>query len=367
MNSNFFQILSRCSDIKLVILGGGFCGARVARGLDHHDEFDVTLIDEKNCFEYKPGDIKVISNPRYLDNISVPYETFLEETRILTGEVIKVTPSFVRFEDEKIDYDTLLISTGIDYPIFLENEDDVYTPTKTSSALKINKKLPNSNTVLIIGGGLIGTEVAAEIVTKWPEKKLVIIHSADRLIERNTEKASHYAKNFLEKRGAEIVFGEKVIANDNGTFKTDSGRYVQADLGIWCAGIDWNPYFMEEFESSVFTDKRSLKVDKYLRLKKYPNIFVGGDITNINEEKTAQKAEKHAKVITENLKRRRKGEKLLPYTSDERPIVVSLGDTAGILVSKNRTLTGIIPGLFKWAIEYWTLSHYSGLLEKLGL
>lgn len=353
--------------MKLIILGGGFCGAKVARKLDDHEKFDVTLIDEKNYFEYKPGVTKVISDPRHRENISASYESFLEESRILTGEDIKATPNSVEFEEEKIDYDTLLISTGIDYPIFLENKDNVHTPTNTSSALKINKKLPNTGTVLIIGGGLIGTEVAAEIVTKWPEKELVIIHLEERLIERNPKKASDYAKNFLEKRGAEIIFNEKVIANDKGIFKTDSGRDIEADLGIWCAGIDWNPNFMEGFENSVFTEDQSLRVDKYLRLKYYPNIFVGGDITNINEEKTAQNAKKHADIITENLKREIRGEKPLPYRSEEIPLVISLGDTDGIFVNKDRTFTGIIPGLSKWAVEYWTLSHYDGLLGKLRL
>ncbi|KXB05421.1 hypothetical protein AKJ51_05065 [candidate division MSBL1 archaeon SCGC-AAA382A20] len=353
--------------MKLVILGGGFCGAKVAKDLDNYQAIDVTIIDEKTFFEYKPGVLKVISDSGYSDEVLVPYKNFLKKSQILTGKVTKVTPNFVEFEDEKIDYDALLISTGVDYPVFLENKDNVYTPTTVSSSLEINKKLSNADTVLIIGGGLIGTEVAAEIVTKQPEKELKIIHSAERLIERNPKKASDYARDFLEKRGAEIIFDERVTKNEDGNFKTDSKSVVEADLGIWCAGIDWNPYFMEGFESSVFTEKGSILVDKYLRLESYSDVFVGGDITQIDEEKTAQNAKKHAEIITENLKRGRKGKKLLPYRSAERPLVISLGDTNGILVNKSRIFTGIIPGFLKWAVEYWTLSHYDGLLGKLGL
>ena len=54
--------------------------------------------------------------------------------------------------------------------------------------------------ILIIGGGLVGVELAAEICTHHGDKKITIIHSKEKLIERNHEKAIKYAERFLKKK-----------------------------------------------------------------------------------------------------------------------------------------------------------------------
>ncbi len=361
--------------MKLVILGGGFCGALVARLLDKRDDVEITLIDKKDYFEYTPSVHKVIFSAAYHKKITVPFSHFLKHTRIVSDKLVQVTPDFVETEKEKIKFDYLVISTGIDYPVLLENKENVCTLKSGLEAAHMGAKILSKEHILIVGGGLIGTEIAGELVTKTRGKRLIIVHPHDRLLERNPIKASNYARKFLEKHGAQIIFGERVVDHKGNMFITDKGRKIDSEAALWCAGIKCNPWFMKGFEkqsfsnaqrvqehsrgfSDVFTERRSLKVNPYLQLEGFSNIFVGGDINNVQEEKTAQNAERHARLIVKNLDRLRNNKPLIAHKPRSAPLVISLGDKYGILTFPKFAITGLFPGMLKWLIEWWVLRGY---------
>ena len=65
--------------MKLVILGGGFCGAIIAKKYDKCKDVDVVLIDEKSYYEYTPSIHKLISDNEYLDKITIPFEKIIKK------------------------------------------------------------------------------------------------------------------------------------------------------------------------------------------------------------------------------------------------------------------------------------------------
>jgi NADH dehydrogenase FAD-containing subunit len=181
------------------------------------------------------------------------------------------------------------------------------------------------------------------------------VHSKNRLLDRNKADAAYYAMKFLKKRGAKIILNDRIIKHKDNIYYTKSGTEIKADLAFWCAGIQWDTSFMKQFPDDVFAKNGALIVNSHLQLHQHPHIFVGGDITNIAEEKTGRKAESHAKIIVKNINYLLKNKHLLNYKQGKSPIVMSLGDWHGILDYKT-----IIPGLFsigllKKAIEWWTL------------
>ncbi len=48
--------------------------------------------------------------------------------RVIIDNVVHATPAFVETEKKKIGFDYLVVSTGIDYPIMLENDEIKFTP-----------------------------------------------------------------------------------------------------------------------------------------------------------------------------------------------------------------------------------------------
>jgi NADH dehydrogenase FAD-containing subunit len=337
--------------MRIIILGGGFCGSRIAQKLDKQKNIEVVLIDKKEYFEYSPSLWKLLLNPGNHKKYIIPFTRFLRRTRLITPSVLKVTPKFVETEKETLTFDYLVISTGIEYPIFLENTKDVFSVKSGIEVVQENKKIANAKTILIIGGGLIGTEIAGELATKSPEKHIILVHSHDRLLERNRKSVSRYAQKFLKDHGVKIILGEEVIDHQNGTFTTNSRRTITAEIGIWCAGIKSNPWFMKEFPSSIFTKDYALEVNQFLQLREYPNIFAGGDITNISEEKTAANAKQHGDVILVNLLRSLKRRKLTKYKPRKEPMIISLGGGDAILTYWIFMVPGFIPALIKLIIE----------------
>lgn len=58
---------------------------------------------------------------------------------------------------------------------------------------------------MIVGGGTVGVELAAEIVGRWRNKVVTLVASQRRLLERMPEGASKYAYKWLTARDVEVV------------------------------------------------------------------------------------------------------------------------------------------------------------------
>jgi len=337
--------------MNVIIVGGGFCGSIVAKKLEKNINLQVTLIDKKKYFEYSPSLAKILFDPLYNKKIIVPFSSFLKNTKLVNDSLVNVKQNCVETTNETFHYNYLVLCPGIDYPIYLSNKKQVITLKSDINFNEINSDLRHAKRVLIVGGGVIGTELAGEFATRTPEKKITIIHSHNRLLERNKFYVSSYAQKFLEERGINIIFGEKVVEHKNGIFITDKDKVVEADLGFWCTGIMYNPFFMKGFEKSIFTKQNALIVNQYLQLKEHPNIFVGGDLTGIEEEKTAAHADCHASVIAENINRIVRKKSLISYKSRVEPMDISLGCWDGILTYPPFVLVGFIPGVTKQIVE----------------
>ena len=67
--------------------------------------------------------------------------------------------------------------------------------------------------ILVIGGGLVGVELAAEIVSHFPGKEVVLVHSQSTLVSRFPKKAVRYVEQYLRSHGVSVVCGERVVGH----------------------------------------------------------------------------------------------------------------------------------------------------------
>ncbi|MFW5946715.1 MAG: NAD(P)/FAD-dependent oxidoreductase [Candidatus Natronoplasma sp.] len=335
--------------MRLVIVGGGFCGSVLAKRFDAEDEFDVTLIDKNGFFEFYPSIPQLITDPDHGSKVKLRLGSFLYNTKVVKEEVKKITPEFLETPGNRFGYDYLVICTGAAYPVRLGNTEDVFTADSVSNALKINERIDGSESILIIGGGLIGVEVASELAENT-DKEICLVHPHTRLIERNSVSASTYAERFLEKRDVQLIFNDKVIGNED-VFYTENNERIQADMAIWCAGLGFDRSYLHGFDDSIFAGTSGLNVDSTLRVQGYDRIFAGGDITSIEEEKTGHNADRHARLIYRNILRHSKGKRLLKYRRKEFPLVISLGRRNGIFTFRSFSVIGPLPALSKKILE----------------
>ena len=338
----------------IVIMGGGFAGSEIAKHLEN--KFKVILIDDKNYFEYTPGILRVVVKPSHIKKIQVLHNNYLRNTKILNEKVTEVGKDYLTVNNQKILFDYLVIATGSRGNKIIEHPRSIIP--KNAKLLENNyNKLLKAKKILIIGGGLVGVELAAEISTYYKNKEITLINANGRIMPQENNKSAKYAENFLKNKGVRLILNEKIIKT-NDPLVTDKGTRLNSDLIFLCTGIKPNSEFMEKNFKDKLTEKKFIKANKYLQLEGIKNIFVAGDVTNINEIKLAQNAEEHAKIIIKNIDNLEKNKPLSIYESKPRTIVISLGKYKGIINYKNITITGIIPGILKNILEYSIMKKF---------
>jgi NADH:ubiquinone reductase (H+-translocating) len=79
--------------MKLIIIGGGFGGLRLARTLSNKPGFDITLIDRFNYHQFQPLFYQVATAGLDASNISFPLRKVFHKTknvRFRMAEVQKI-------------------------------------------------------------------------------------------------------------------------------------------------------------------------------------------------------------------------------------------------------------------------------------
>lgn len=333
---------------KVVVIGGGFAGSLIARELEQ--EYEVTLIDTKSYFEFTPGILRTLVEPQHAAHIQVEHAHYLRRASILVGEVSDVTPSLVFVGKKKIPFDYLALCSGSSYNAPIK-EQHVVLASRSSHLLNAYHQLSAAESVLIIGGGIVGVELAAEILTHYGNKELTLVHQGATLIERNHPLSGRIATRFLQKRGARIIFNERVEDAHAHTFVTSQGRHLEADIAFLCTGIIPNYAFLKRYLGSALTLQNTIRVNPTLQVAGFPHIFAAGDINDIQIEKTAQNAEHQARVVVSNIRALERNEALKVYGTRKTPMVISLGKYHGIFEYRNFVISGIIPAFLKAAIE----------------
>lgn len=145
-------------------------------------------------------------------------------------------------------------------------------------------KIKYSSSILIIGGGPSGVELAGEIVSEFPDKKITLVHRGPRLLQFIGPKASQKALEWLISKKVEVLLNQSVdlTSSSEGVYQTSGGETVVADQYFYCTGTPSGSLWLKETILKEKLDTQGkLEVDEHLRVKGHRNIFAVGDITNV--------------------------------------------------------------------------------------
>ena len=330
---------------KVVIIGGGFAGCEAAGRLQ--EDFHVTLIDRKEFFECTVGIPTALFEPEYFERMTIFYKELLKNTDVVTASVTEVTSYEVKHSEGSHSFEYLLICSGSSYDFPIKSEETHYS-TRLEKLEALEKQIRESEKILVVGGGSVGVEIAGEIVSLYPDKKLTLVHNDCRLLPRLPKKAQNYAEDFFREKGVTLVLNERVTETKDNLYITDKGTSIEADIKYSCIGIEPNTDFLNLHFSDSLDEKKRIQVNEYLQVKGYKNIFALGDCTDVSEEKLAINAKRHATVTVDNVYRLKEGKQLRPYrVSKLFTALVSCGKNAGIMSTPWYTMTGFIPAQSK--------------------
>lgn len=334
---------------RVVVVGGGIAGSLVAKSLQFHG--DVTLIDPKEYLEIPWASLRSMVEPSFAERSLIYHRDYLTNGRIITSSAISVTNTEVlTSEGRLVGYDYLVIATGHADPLPVSKSD------RFKQYQAEHEKIEKASSILIVGGGPTGVELAGEIAADYPDKKLTLVHSGTRLLQFIGPKASNKTLDWLKSKKVEVKLEQSVdlksVSETSKTFLTSSGETVNADCHFLCTAKPIGSTWLKE---SVLKDSLDhfgrIMVDENLRVKGHPNVFAIGDITDIKEIKQGYLAQKHALVAAKNLKLLMIGgkeKKMASYHQAHSAIaLVSLGRKEAVAQLPFTTLIGHIPGLIK--------------------
>ncbi|KCV70161.1 hypothetical protein, variant [Fonticula alba] len=324
---------------RVVIVGGGMVGAYAALLLDQMPRFHVTLIDTKEYFEFTPGITQVFADPSKVDRFRLPHASYLRNGRIIVGHVNSITPTSVRVENVDHPCDYMIFASGSSYNSQIKGR-NVTTAYRTKKVTNEFQILQRARRVLIIGGGAVGVQLAAEFAEKFPEKKISLVSSNPLLLRRLPSSAHQLAKMYLQSMGVQLILGERVIGIDqSGTIlQTDKGTILECDKFYLAVGLIPQTKYLQNSLPSLVDEDGFITVTNTLQVEGYSHMFAGGDSSNLPCEKLAIAAASHGVTIARNICRLEKarpplvlGEKGTASSSD-RPIaqIVSIGGQTAI-------------------------------------
>ncbi|GLI72153.1 hypothetical protein PoHVEF18_000321 [Penicillium ochrochloron] len=109
-------------------------------------------------------------------------------------------------------YDYLIVASGLrrGYPTVPRSlrRDDYL-----EEAMKHTENVRNARGVVVVGGGAVGVEMAAELKMLEPQQKVTLIHSRDRLLssEPLPDDFAERTCSILQEGGVEVILGQRVI------------------------------------------------------------------------------------------------------------------------------------------------------------
>ena len=323
---------------RVVVVGGGYAGATIARELDA--VADVTVVEPKDHFVHAVATLRATVDEAWEDKVFHSYDKLLERGRVIHDTARLVTPTQVRLSPvSTLDADYLVLATGTTYPFpakYIEQQAWV----ARSRLARLREALAVTRDVLLVGGGPVGVELAGELLHAFPhlnitmvEREFDILPSPDYLPEFRT--ALHEQ---LEAAGVHFILGRQLAywpSGDVGTLHdftvhTTDGQRIDAQMWFRCFGNQQESDYLDAAFANVRRGDGRLAVQPTMQVEGFETVFAVGDVTDVPESKRAQAAIAHARVAAANIRSLIAGENpTATYTAAREQIVVPLGPTGG--------------------------------------
>ncbi len=237
---------------KIVIVGANQAGCRAAEALRNKGfEGRITLVGEE---PYLPYDRPPLSKDvlkgdlSKVDNILLHKAAFYQEHKIdlllsHTVERIDVNEKVITANNSEIAWDKLILATGgrarkLTLPG--SDLDGVFTLRTFDDAGVLNKELIPGRSIVIVGGGVIGTEIAA-VATELGCKVTIVEMESALLLRALGGIVSPYLTEYHQAHGVEIMLNSSVQAFQGerqvSSVLLSDGSQIEADAVLVGVGI----------------------------------------------------------------------------------------------------------------------------------
>jgi NADH:ubiquinone reductase (H+-translocating) len=382
---------------RIIIIGGGFAGLRLAKELDRKP-YQIVLLDKHNYHTFQPLLYQVATAGLEPDSIAGPLRALLKKNPKFFFRMVRVTGvdtqrRVVKTKVGELSYDYLVIATGSKTNYFGNQEIEklAFPLKKITDALDLRsnflqsleqavmtqnpEKQQSLLNFVIVGGGPTGVEVAGTLgeakihvlPQDYPELdvskiNIYLVEGMDRLLNGMSDFAGAKALKYLkEKFGVNVILGRFVKSYDGEKVVLDDGMEIMSRTLVWGAGVQGD-LINGLPEQSV--ERTRIVVNRFNQVMGLERIFALGDVAAMKTEKfprghpmVAPVAIQQAKLLAKNLRRKEKGLDMIPFEYVNKGAMATIGRNKAVVDLPGGVKFG---GLFAWLV--WMFVHLMSIV-----
>ncbi len=385
---------------KLLILGGGFAGLDVARSVGRsratREYWDTLLVDKENFFQFNPLLPAVAVGAVETRHIVYPLREMARHRRIRFHKNkamrIDLDRREVLLHNNLVErYDALVIAVGsvTNYYGVPGAEEFTRTFKTIADAMTLRARVVELFEMAeqaetreqrrrllsfaLVGGGVTGVEVAAELIEmaretllpRYPsihrgDLSVTIVEGGDRVVPTARPEHSVYVLRFLEKRGVRVLLRSPAARVEPNCVFTADGSRIDVFTIIWTAGVH-PPEVVRSLPLRKHRDGRVL-VDEYLRPMRddgahVEDVYVLGDCAasprpdGSMQPALSQTGIAMGSYLGKQLVRRAEGKPAERFEFKDAGYIISLGKHSSVLELFGIPISGKLAWLM-WAGAY---------------
>jgi NADH:ubiquinone reductase (H+-translocating) len=382
---------------RVIIIGGGFGGLEVAKGL-RGTKAQTVLFDKYNHHCFQPLLYQVATSALETSSILFPFRKHFRNTDdfyFRLGEVNRINPGDRCIETSigSVKYDYLVIASGAETNFYgLKDVEQYAHPMKTivdaiklrniiirnfeTALLTDNKELMNSlMDVVIVGGGPTGVELAGAVAElkhhifpkDYPELEISqmdihLVEATPRLLNGMSDVAGKKAHEYLEKMGVQVHLNCAVKSYDGYEVAFSTGEKLISRCLIWAAGVKGNP--VAGLQAEAFGRASRVRVDEFNRVTGYDNIFAIGDVALMEGDPQypnghpmmAPPAQQQGQLVARNIGRLIDKKAPEPFRYFDKGSMATIGRNRAVVDLKALKFQGF----FAWFV--WMFVHLMSLI-----
>ena len=287
--------------MHVAIIGNGIAGVTAARWLRKLDDtVRITMISAETEFFFSRTALMYVYMGHQRMEDLMPYEPFFWEKnridlkRAYVEQVLTATKQLRFSNGETMAYDKLILATGSTWNKFGWPGQDLERVGGMVSAQDLEYLEDHTDVIkqaVVVGGGLIGIELAEMLHSRQIPVKLLVRESSywsnalppeeSKMVSRHIK--SHHIDLRHDTELEEIIDDGTGAA---GSVKTKDGETIDAQFVGLTAGVHPNVDFLKGAEGLEIA--KGIKVDKYLQTS-LPDIYAIGDCAEIREPKEGRR------------------------------------------------------------------------------
>jgi len=381
---------------RVVIIGAGFAGLRLARILNN-TKYEVFLIDRHNYHQFQPLMYQVATARLEPSSISFPLRKVFQHSKnvsIRIAEVLRVDPGkkLLSTTIGEIQYDRLVIALGCTTNYFGNTriQANSFPMKSVPNAMALRNRILQTfeDTIeagpaelqsllnfIIVGGGPTGVELAGamaemkkNILPKdYPEVDfsrftIYLLEGSPNTLNAMSEPSKIKSRQYLESLGVIVRTGTVVEDYDGTTVRLKGGETIAARNLIWAAGVVANT--LEGIPAESVTRGNRLKTNRYGEVEGMEDVYAVGDVAYMTTPKypngqpqLANVAIAQAVAIGHNFVRELRGKSRREFEYHSKGTMATVGKRKAVV-----DLPGFsFQGVFAWLT--WMFVHLMLILS----